>query len=397
MAMSLGWALRGFIGGGPLGAMIPGAMIGLALCRLLGRERDAALVAAFAAVGIGFGGEMTYGQTVGRSFLPETYRWALLGFAVKGGAWGLLGGAMTGIAFTRERYLTRDLVAGLGLLVAGTCAGWKLLNQPKLIYFSNRLDRPREEVWAGLIVGAFLLLLWVGKCGGARMPWRFALWGALGGGLGFAAGAAIQVWGRPLVPVFPLGWWKVMELTFGALLGLAFGWCAWRNRGELKAAKGAAPPALALPCAAYMAVTALGIGLWLEPALHTRFNYVIAGAILLALGLRSRALCWQIAITLTVCAFAYDFLEGKPKLPQWPLWTFVIGITAATVLATARAPRTVPMFLWITWTAVAVSLLKSFAPPVSAEPVMMESLFVIQAACVSWWCMLHLSRTDPGA
>ena len=27
VAMMLGWGLRGFIGGGPLGAMIPGAMI----------------------------------------------------------------------------------------------------------------------------------------------------------------------------------------------------------------------------------------------------------------------------------------------------------------------------------------------------------------------------------
>ena len=56
-AMSLGWMLRGYIGGGPLGAMIPGAMIGLALCLLLGRERDAGLIAAFAAIGVGFGGQ----------------------------------------------------------------------------------------------------------------------------------------------------------------------------------------------------------------------------------------------------------------------------------------------------------------------------------------------------
>jgi hypothetical protein len=30
--MSLGWGLRGSIGGGSLGAMIPGGMIGLVLC-----------------------------------------------------------------------------------------------------------------------------------------------------------------------------------------------------------------------------------------------------------------------------------------------------------------------------------------------------------------------------
>ena len=68
--MSLGWGLRGSIGGGPLGAMIPGAMIGLALCLLLGREQDAGRIAAFAAIGVGFGGQETYGQTVGLEPAP---------------------------------------------------------------------------------------------------------------------------------------------------------------------------------------------------------------------------------------------------------------------------------------------------------------------------------------
>ncbi len=233
MAMSLGWGLRGYIGGGPLGAMIPGAMVGLALCLLLGREGDSALVAAFAAVGVGFGGEMTYGQTVGLSLQPETYWWAITGFAVKGAAWGLLGGAMIGAALDRSRYRMPDLAGGLVLLVAGTWAGWRVINEPKLIYFSNRVDRPRPEVWAGLLVGALVLLLWLAWRAGARLAAGFAGWGAIGGGLGFASGAALQVWGTRIFGVFPLGWWKVMELTFGALLGLALGWCAWRHRGEL--------------------------------------------------------------------------------------------------------------------------------------------------------------------
>ena len=59
-AMSLGWGWRGYIGGGPYGAMIPGAMVALVLGRLAGLGRaQTALVASFAAVGVGFGGEMT--------------------------------------------------------------------------------------------------------------------------------------------------------------------------------------------------------------------------------------------------------------------------------------------------------------------------------------------------
>jgi len=48
--MSLGWGLRGSIGGGSLGAMIPGAMIGLVICLLLNRHADAGLIASFAAI-----------------------------------------------------------------------------------------------------------------------------------------------------------------------------------------------------------------------------------------------------------------------------------------------------------------------------------------------------------
>ena len=35
VVMSLGWGLRGYIGGGPFGAMIPGALVALLLCQYL--------------------------------------------------------------------------------------------------------------------------------------------------------------------------------------------------------------------------------------------------------------------------------------------------------------------------------------------------------------------------
>jgi len=186
VAMSLGWGLRGSIGGGSLGAMIPGAMIGLVLCLLLNRQADAGLVAAFAAIGVGFGGQETYGQTVGLSLLPETFWWAILGFVVKGAVWGLLGGAFIGMALDRHRYTNAQLVAGFAIMVLGTWLGWLYLNSPKLIYFSNRFDRPREELWAGLWLGGLLLLAWLRS----RVPSLFALYGAIGGGVGGATSGA---------------------------------------------------------------------------------------------------------------------------------------------------------------------------------------------------------------
>ena len=94
--MMLGWGLRGFIGGGPFGAMIPGAMVALTLCFLYPR-RDVAMLAAFAAVGVGIGGEMTYGQTVGFIVKADTFWWGLLGLALKGAIWGALAGAVIGM------------------------------------------------------------------------------------------------------------------------------------------------------------------------------------------------------------------------------------------------------------------------------------------------------------
>lgn len=386
VAMSLGWMLRGYIGGGPLGAMIPGAMIGLALCLLLGRERDAGIIAAFAAIGIGFGGQETYGQTVGLSLKPETFSWAITGFFLKGGIWGLLGGAITGIALTRERYANKDLMAGFALMLAGTYAGWKLINEPKLIYFSDRYDRPRPELWAGLLIGALLLLAWLSWRAGARLPWSFALWGAFGGGIGFSLGAAAQVWGRAHIPVFPFGWWKFMEMTFGALLGLAFGYCAWRKRHQLGLSQPGVSPPAALPQSLLWALASIAAVLALSPNLGTRFNYTIVGSLLLTVALFSDAFRWQTAISLTYCAFAIDFLKYRPTYPTLAMWAFVIATTIAVVVYTSRRPRVREMFLLMTWASVGMSLLKSFSPPALIGPqATMESVFLVFAALVTVW------------
>jgi hypothetical protein len=363
-------------------------MIGLALCMLLRRETDSALVAAFAAVGVGFGGQETYGQTVQISGIPETWAWGMIGFTIKGAVWGLLGGAAIGIALTRERFRSSQLIAGFALMVLGTYAGWKLINQPKLIYFSYRLDKPREELWAGLLLGGILLLAWLSWQAGARLPWRFALWGALGGGLGFGLGAAIHIWGRARWPDFPFDWWKTMEFTFGALLGLAFGYCAWRHQNELAPPQPVSPEPTALPKALALAGAGILVGIVIPEYLPTRLEYTIAGALLLAAALFSPTFCRQTAITVTYCAYALDFLKNRHDLPAAALWTFVLVTTVATVAFTARNTRMRPQFLFLTLTAVAVALLKGFlwlpAAP-GTQHITTELTFVALAVLVVLW------------
>ncbi len=357
--MSLGWGLRGYIGGGFLGAMIPGTMIALVLCLLLGREEDAGYIAAFGAIGIGFGGQETYGQTVGLSFLPETYAWAILGFAIKGAVWGLLGGAVMAIAFSARR----DISVAMGLMVAATWTGWKLLNEPKLIYFSNRLDRPRAELWFGLFLGALALLAWLSRTGVGRLPLRFALWGGLGGGIGFASGAALQVWGRGVDPHFAVGWWKMMEFTFGACLGAAFAFCAWRHRDELapRPSNFTFPPSWIESAAA--ALAAIAFTIVLPPLIPSRLPQTIAGACLLALLPYWRKLSWHAAITATYCAFAIDLQRNRPEYAATGMWIFIVVTTALVALLVARHARVQIMFLLLVVTSTGMALLKQFLPP----------------------------------
>ena len=380
VAMSLGWGLRGSIGGGSLGAMIPGAMIGLVLCLMLERHSDAGLIAAFAAVGVGFGGQETYGQTVGLSLLPETFWWAILGFVIKGAAWGLLGGAFIGIALERRRYTTTHLLAGFAIMVVGTWLGWRYLNDPKLVYFSNRLDRPREELWAGLWLGGLLLLAWLR----ARVPSMFALYGAVGGGIGFGVGASLQPLGRVAWAAMPLGWWKAMELTFGALLGLAYVLCAWRLRHQLAGARAAAPRSHSLPAALLAAAIAIGLVVVVGAYVPVRFDYTIAGALLASLLLFSDSLAWQTAITATVAAFGLDFLNHQSFITTPLVWSVLIVTIVAVAVLVGQFPRPRDMLLLLTWTAIA-SVARYFLPPavVRRETVTMLAVFVALALVMS--------------
>jgi len=121
-AMLLGWGLRGYIGGGPFGAMIPGAFVALCICLLLNhRVPFAAVVAAFGAIGVGFGGNMTYGQTLGLARSEDAMLWGMLGVTVKGAVWGMLGGTALGIGLTHRVYARKHFVIGFLLAVVAGC------------------------------------------------------------------------------------------------------------------------------------------------------------------------------------------------------------------------------------------------------------------------------------
>lgn len=403
VAMSLGWAFRGFIGGGPLGAMIPGAMVALALCWLLGRWSGVGvgMIAAFGAVGVGFGGQMTYGQTVGLASDLSTVCWGVLGLALKGGIWGFSGGAVLGLAFTISRCRPGRTLLGLGMMVAGTWLGWYTVNAPKLIYFSNRLDRPREEMWAGLLLGALGLLLCCAVSPVNRTMWRFALYGLLGGWFGFGLGGVLISAGRnsSLDPAF-WPWWKGMEYTFGLLFGVSLGYALWRERETLREIAGFAairPQARLSGAGGLLMLVLLGFltaGFNFEYVSFSRFDYTIAGAALLGLALYHEVVAWHIAITMTNLAFLFDL--GEAAAMQWKVMSLETSMVAAVLLTIPvwwlveqvrkNGARAVPDgFHLILWAAFAVTTAKTAGSTFLLGHQPVEYALFVAMALLLWW------------
>lgn len=274
LAGGLGWGIRGQYGH-ETGAMIAGLLVGLALTRLLCPGAPAVPVlraVAWGTVAIGFGGSMTYGQTVGLTHDPElvgnwaALRWGMLGLSIKGGLWIGFAGLFLGMGLGGVRYRTRDvLVALLGALAL--CAlGIRLLNEPydpaqhilPRIYFSDdwRWEpgatlKPRREVWGGFLFALAGLLAYT-RWRRDPLAVRLALWGILGGAVGFPLGQSLQAFHAWNLDYFHSGgwakidplinWWNFMETTFGATMGAALGAGLWFNRNRIRLADATGAP-----------------------------------------------------------------------------------------------------------------------------------------------------------
>jgi hypothetical protein len=395
VAMMLGWGLRGFIGGGPLGAMIPGAMVVLTLC-LLHPRRDFAVLAAFGAIGVGFGGEMTYGQTVGFIVRADTFWWGFLGLALKGAVWGALGGPVLVLA-TLPR--TRIVAGASAVMIAATAAGWKFINEPKLIYFSNPLDKPRPEIWAGFLLAAAALTAFLAWQGVARLALRFAAAGFIGGFIGFGFGGAIQGLGRIFTPSLQLHWWKYMEFFFGFCFGWALAW-AW-NRSQDGIAPGpgdaeeAAPPAWVEIASAALAAAAI---FYMEAKLPFRYGYMIAGCVALLAVSMLPWLARQIACSVTFAAVTIDLVEHWANIFKRTDTAPAYALAALASVAFACAVRhwrSSPLHLLelLMWACAADATLKFAINPSGLANLLdhVAIAFVLMAIWVSW-----MARRLPG-
>ncbi|MFA5817350.1 MAG: hypothetical protein WC865_17235 [Bacteroidales bacterium] len=406
ITMLLGWGLRGHIGGGPFGAMIPGALVALSLSMLLELPAGMASVfVVFGVVGIGLGGEMTYGQTLGFLKNADTQWWGTLGITVKGAIWGLLGGIVLGMGLIYNRLPKKTIIIGFLLLFAGMLAGFKLINQPMVIYFSDHAN-PRSESWGALLVGAIALLIFLKskiETAGFKIISRFALWGLIGGGLGFGLGGFWMVLGFHLPgDVIFQSWWKAMEFTFGLLLGGALGYSAWLSRKEIlryKEKLADEPISTSKTLLKEFTVTLIaglliywGFSSWLDPIVEAGkgtegfsmiglrdfaillSNFAFFGLIMILAVMRFPSAAWQIAITLTFCHAAINLIsdfypETTANSPFTVRFVLILLMTTIVALLTAffqqRKNILHTLFLLLVWSTVTISFLRLFINPES--------------------------------
>jgi hypothetical protein len=407
VVMSLGWGLRGYIGGGSFGAMIPGVLVSLILCQYLGYgARASAVVVAFGTVGIGYGGGMTYGQTLGLLRDGQTFYWGLTGTTLKGGVWGLLGGAVLGLGFAARHVAWRHLALAFACMLAGVIVGIHFVNQPKLIYFSDPVNQPRAESWAGFLLGGLALLAYVrlAEPDFAWLPTRFAAYGAIGGAVGFGGGSLLLAFQSRVAREWAwMPYWKYMEFTFGLVFGAALGLCALHLRGRLEPLETAddspdptrtdpaderrGPLVWLLTLLVGAAVLLAVFRGWprlaaeLHPALgklsrgdprqtaaRVLLGFTGLGCVLMLFARSLQTVAWQVAVSVTVVAAAIDWQRnllprGNIDLPELYRDLWVLGAASVCVVFVSfwqnqRTPRVIDLFLFATCAVMAIGYMK---------------------------------------
>ncbi|RIK88947.1 MAG: hypothetical protein DCC67_00230 [Planctomycetota bacterium] len=266
-AGGMGWGIRGQYGH-ESGAMIAGLLVALVVGGLYCRGFSSlavARMAALAAVGVSFGGAMTYGQTVGLTHDADVVgnwaalRWGMLGLAIKGGVWIGFAGLLMGVGLGGKRYDALEMLLVFFVLMGLHLLGVYLLNEPfhpearqlPRVFFSGdwrwfpqRVDlEPRRECWGGYVFSLAGLWAYVAFVKRDAVARNLALCAVLAGAVGFPLGQSVQAyhaWNRDAFQTGWLGaiepymnWWNTMETIFGMTAGAGLGLGVWLCRARI--------------------------------------------------------------------------------------------------------------------------------------------------------------------
>lgn len=251
-AVGLGWAIRGDFGH-MLGAMFPGAALGLAFCYVSGQKnlfRWAPILATGTGFAIGQGGYMSYGilHRYAQADTFVNYSYGFLTLFLQGGCWGVFGCAFAGLLLENKPLKFREWLTALAVIFA---VG--LTFQTDVVSgLGFHVNPPRSNASIGFLGGAIGLFGWLVY---ARKPYGFkgALLGFIGFGLGMACGRLFcniaNVIEEPLG--FSINSWNVMEMSVGLIGGFIF---TFGMLGKRAPKHMAAPPSplLSIPGALYV-------------------------------------------------------------------------------------------------------------------------------------------------
>ncbi len=254
-AVSYAWGMRGTTIGGEKGAMLPGAIIGALLAYFSGIlivQENFYIFAALGAVGMYFGGCMTYGETLSFTVSARpavNFKKGMLALIVKGFLWFASFGAIfsTGVNAVCGVYNLVELIVIFILTPTFALLGLKLLNRPhnaeQVIFPKIYFSKTRKEYWGALAgITASLLLINLHKLSSYVFIFTFicGFFGAIGWVLGQLIHIYINQYAhtskikfiKKLADNHTLDGWKGMECTLGAVggLGCAVGFLLTYNK-----------------------------------------------------------------------------------------------------------------------------------------------------------------------
>ncbi|MGV8094319.1 MAG: hypothetical protein AB2L24_20865 [Mangrovibacterium sp.] len=222
LAVGLGWGIRGHFGGS-VGAMFPGAMLGLSFAYVSGQKSMIhwmPLLGAVSAWFISLGGNMTYGLLHGyaASGAPAhwiNYAYGFLMLILQGGSWGIFGTAAIALLLEKKEVKLIEVVHLAGYVYL--CA-W-LFSLVIIKWWGFHINPPRGDSLVNHFGGAVGLVIWL-----LQNKRRYPLRGAIVGFFGFGLGMSLGRMNANILDYFhvAINSWNVMEITCGATGGFLF-------------------------------------------------------------------------------------------------------------------------------------------------------------------------------
>ena len=219
LAVGLGWGIRGDFGH-MLGAMYPGAALGLGFAYVTGQKsmfKWMPLLGAVAGLGISTGGMMSYGILHGyaKSDTFINYSYGFFTLVLQGGAWGCLGCALLGLALEKDRLKATELASAVITVLLSGAFFYVVV----VTLLGFHINPPRSDLSIGFTGGVIGLFVWL-ILSKKRYGFKGALLGYIGFGLGMASGRFLGnvSYLQPLA----INHWNVMEVSCGFIGGFVF-------------------------------------------------------------------------------------------------------------------------------------------------------------------------------